>query len=148
MLSLAIFDVLRELGESTIESFFVWIVVSPFLSCFISVLDLIVLRLISFSLKMESLVVRGEGSLRIATADKRFHNFSLMFEFLIPLHIKLIIKRSAFIFITSKEMASCSATKTSFHIIYCNIFLTRFNISLLISSIINFIFKFFHMLEL
>ena len=71
-----------------------------------------------------------------------------MSHFLLFFKIPLIIIGSSLIFIAAKEMSSSGISKSFLHIISGNIFRSNFDISLLISSIINLIIKLLLMFEL
>lgn len=62
--------------------------------------------------------------------------------------IWLIIIGRAFIFEGSKEMSNSGASKSSSHIVGCYIFVTSFDVSLLISGIVSLILELFDVLEL
>lgn len=80
---LALLNIFREFSKSTIESFLVGIIVSPFLCCFGSILRIIVFWLIEILLLIEGLIVRREGSCGVVESIERLSNFSLMLQFLL-----------------------------------------------------------------
>ena len=58
---LSLFDVLGEFCEGSIETFFIGVIVIPFLCGFRPILRVIIFRLVGVGLVVESLVMRGEG---------------------------------------------------------------------------------------
>lgn len=144
----SIFNVLGKFCESSIESFLVRIIIVPFICSFASILFIIILRLIGLSFGMESLVVRSEGRMWIATSYKRLQYFGLMLQLLFAISIQLIIIGWAFILITAKKMTSSGVTKPSLHVVCCYIFPPLFYISVLVSSIVHLILILLQVLEL
>lgn len=66
-----------------------------------------------------------------------------MGEFLFSLMVFFVIIRWALVLIIAKQMVNIGASESSFHVVSCYIFISDFDISLLIPRIKNFVLIFF-----
>lgn len=113
-----------------------------------SILGIIILWLVGFSLKMEILVSWSKKWLWSIQAQERLQYFSLMHHFFIRLDLFLVIVGSSFILVRSKKMISIGISISFLHIIRCDVLHPCLYKPILISGIVNLIVELFHVLKL
>lgn len=116
------FYIFWKLCKSSIKSFFVSIIIFPFLIGFASINMLFIFWFIILIFKMKNRIVWCKCLSRFWCWSKGFQYFSLMYQFLIFLYLSTVIIRSAFIFIGSKQMTNSCISKSFFHFACINIF--------------------------
>jgi hypothetical protein len=111
------------------------------------VLGIIFYCLIRLTLQVEGLITGSKYILGFAWTNKRLKYFSFMYHFLFAFQFLWIVIGWSLIFIVPKKMSHCCIAKSFFHIVCGNILQTSFNVSLLVSSVIGFILKLFHVFK-
>lgn len=143
----ALFDVLGELTESTVEALLVGVVVVPFMSGLGAVLRVVVLGLIGLANLFEGLVIWCESSIRVVQAVEWSGNLGLVDQFLVGLCFFLAVEWIAFVLVGSKEMAVGRVSESLLHIVDKHSLWSSLDVAITISGVIGLVIEFLHVFE-